>query len=1008
MRRFFPFVLCLVGLAFCAEGQITSYPYIQDFENFTILQTTGSCLTPGGMNADGWSQLTTDDGDWRSDTAGTGSVGTGPGSTSTTNGVGIGTDVNPGTGLGHYLYTEASGCPNAEIGLLSPVFDFSATDTFYKLTFYYHMFGDGIGSLHIDVADGSVWTNSVWVQVGQVDSNWNMAEISLANYRSDSIRIRIRGITGSNFRSDICIDDIRVFSFTPPSYDALIVEFSNDAKEYPIRPLAQYDSVAFDLRIFNEGIKDATGTEINITEGSFSSNINVGDLASFESQNVSSSLSYWPQTVGTIDFQAVVSITENDSFPSNDTAYTSIVVSDSVLARENSNSNAGIGFNATPGMLAQLFHLINPDTVTSFTFKAQGLAGDTARVHIYAYDTAAGALIVSTDYLVLTGNRQWYTLGLNCAEVLDTGTYLVALEQVSASNIGLSMDIPGFTPQSAFFRADGVADWTPVEDGGFDVCYILRMNFGETAAAISIVTDSVCEGSSFSVTASGAGTYSWSPAASFSNPQIGQTFCTLQSSTEIQLIVTNACGIKDTARRQINVEKGPTASTSKDTTVCVGDQANLRVNSNNMYQWENGPSNADFNALINASKSYKVTVDSTNGCSKVLFVDVTASEASITAFGDSTLCSGETAPLSATGAKTYQWQNGPADSIYYHIASITGYIRVAGYNEFGCEAIDSVYLTVIKGPELNLLQDTGACFTDSLYLVASGVADSVYWLNETSDSVLKLRVVKSADYIAVGESANGCTDHDTVHVEVYIPPFAVVDEDTTICEGQTANLSASGGDLYEWSNGETTSTISVSPTMAQHFKVIVSSVNGCTDEDSIYVDIDPLPIASFSFATFVDSVQFTDGSQYGDHYHWDFADGDSSLSLNPHHIYDSSGTYKVILTVSNHCGSRDTSIDVVVTIPTGVIHTDLRLLGLKLYPNPATQLSNLELKNDIIGEGEVRVFNDLGQIVLKQSIEKSARKLDVPLDVRSLPQGAYWIEVRLNSSYAGLQLIKLD
>ena len=1010
MRRLFPLAICMLVLFLETEAQITSYPYIEDFEDFTTIQTTGSCVAPAGMNVGGWTQQTNDDGDWRSDTAGTGSVGTGPGSGINTSGNGLGFDVNPGTLGGHYLYTEATGCFNTEVVIVSPTFDFSSPSTYYTLSFAFHMFGDDIGSLHIDVGDSGVWTNDVWVQIGQLDSNWQFAEVSLANYHSDSIQLRFRGITGSSFRSDICLDDIRVESFTPPSYDAIITEFENSANEYPIRPLSQYDSVSFDIKVKNEGIKDATATTVEITQGAYTSTTFLGDLASFEEKQGTSSPSYWPDSVGTINFRAVVSIAENDSFPANDTMYNSIIVSDSVYARENSNSVAGIGFNTTPGMLGQLFELIRPDTITSFTFKAQGEAGDSAKVHIYSYDTAVGALIISTELIILTGNEQWYTVGLACPEVLDSGTYLVSLEQVSASNIGLSMDNSGYRPNSAFFKADGVAEWTAVEVGGFEVCYLLRMNFGHVdvpTATLSTVLDTVCEGAPFSAIATGNGSYNWMPNASFTTPTFPQTIGHLQHSGEIQVVVKNSCGFTDTARKYMVVEKGPTARTSPDTTVCKGDEALLKVITTNLYQWENGPSNTDFKTVIDSTHVFSVKIDSSNGCSKRLNINVTSSEPEVFAFGDTTVCAGEFVDFYATGARSYQWQGGPGDSSYKHKASSSGHIIVFGYNQDGCEAKDSVDLEVLKSPSFDLPSDTGACFTDSIYLIATG-ADSLYWQDESSDSILRLRVTKNADYIAVGVNLNGCVGRDTVSVEAFIPPFATISEDTTICEGESAQISASGGDLYEWNTGETTSTISVTPTSSKHFKVIVRSLNGCSDEDSVYIEIDPLPVVSFSYMTYVDSVQFTDESLFGDHYHWNFGDGDSSLSLNPFHLYDTSGTYPVVLTVKNHCGTKDTTINVDIDIPIGSVHAGIKAEALQLYPNPVNQSATLLLDNKWLGLGQLSIYSSSGQMVQHFEFEKQLKRMSIELDLTSLPSGSYWIDVQLANSKKGIPFIKLD
>ena len=65
---------------------------------------------------------------------------------------------------------------------------------------------------------------------------------------------------------------------------------------------------------------------------------------------------------------------------------------------------------------------------------------------------------------------------------------------------------------------------------------------------------------------------------------------------------------------------------------------------------------------------------------------------------------------------------------------------------------------------------------------------------------------------------NGCESKDTVKVTVNAaaPPAGTVTadagKDQTICAGNSATLTARGGTSYKWSTGETTASITVSPT----------------------------------------------------------------------------------------------------------------------------------------------------------------------------------------------------
>jgi CHU_C Type IX secretion signal domain/Ig-like domain CHU_C associated len=65
--------------------------------------------------------------------------------------------------------------------------------------------------------------------------------------------------------------------------------------------------------------------------------------------------------------------------------------------------------------------------------------------------------------------------------------------------------------------------------------------------------------------------------------------------------------------------------------------------------------------------------------------------------------------------------------------------------------------------------------------------------------------------------------------------------DKIICENTCTTLSAIGGVTFQWSNGFTTPTISSCPLVLTKYIVTVSDVFGCTDIDSVEVNIETFP-----------------------------------------------------------------------------------------------------------------------------------------------------------------------
>lgn len=85
------------------------------------------------------------------------------------------------------------------------------------------------------------------------------------------------------------------------------------------------------------------------------------------------------------------------------------------------------------------------------------------------------------------------------------------------------------------------------------------------------------------------------------------------------------------------------------------------------------------------------------------------------------------------------------------------------------------------------------------------------------------------------------TDHDcdsivNLTLTVHEAPIVAIEGNTTITQGESTTLTASGADSYVWSTGETTSSITVSPEETTKYSV-VGTTNGCEAEAEITVNV---------------------------------------------------------------------------------------------------------------------------------------------------------------------------
>ena len=192
--------------------------------------------------------------------------------------------------------------------------------------------------------------------------------------------------------------------------------------------------------------------------------------------------------------------------------------------------------------------------------------------------------------------------------------------------------------------------------------------------------------------------------------------------------------------------------------------------------------------------------------------------------------------------------------------------------------------------------------------------DSIALVGETNDSLfISANGYPLGDYEVVFTYANGigCVS-DSVYLST--PPLVVsTSNDTTICDNDTAVITAYGGGNYNWDNGlGTNQSYNVNPHSTTTYHVTVSNSHGCYDIDSITVTVTPLPTADFTLSNincFSDNciVTYTGNALQSATYNWDFSGGVASpgTGQGPHQVsWSQSGNMNVSLQVTqNGCTS---------------------------------------------------------------------------------------------------------
>ncbi len=107
---------------------------------------------------------------------------------------------------------------------------------------------------------------------------------------------------------------------------------------------------------------------------------------------------------------------------------------------------------------------------------------------------------------------------------------------------------------------------------------------------------------------------------------------------------------------------------------------------------------------------------------------------------------------------------------------------------------------------------------------------------------------------------------------------------------------------------------------------------------------------------------FSNTSTEGTTYLWDFGDGNTSTDFSPSHVYSAGGTYSVMLTVTNGCGS-DTHGPVPLNVGNAGIDEAQGNMEVSLFPNPTDGLSTVTMQGLGNGATVLSVIDVTGKTV---------------------------------------------
>ncbi len=464
----------------------------------------------------------------------------------------------------------------------------------------------------------------------------------------------------------------------------------------------------------------------------------------------------------------------------------------------------------------------------------------------------------------------------------------------------------------------------------------------------------ICVGSSATITAFGADTYTWIPGNLSGDIQIvspnAQTIYTIAGTSTLT-------GCANTATTEITVNPLPTATAGVTSTLtCANTTISLTGSGGINYLWT-GPSIVsganNSNPIVDAPGTYSLQVGSAAGCTSTLStVSVTqntiAPPTSSSASGvlNCTVTSVNANATTTTTPVTYNW-TGAGITSATNISTITAnfpgtYNYTVMNTANGCESLGFVNVTqnLITPSVVANTSGTVTCLTNTIQLNGTPAAGVSYTWSAPSGSSISSGV-SSQNAVGSGPGtytltvrslSSACLNSATVVAnQNTIAPIPTANPSSSLtCSNTviTLNGGPSTGVTYLWSGpgitGSPSAQITTANAPGSYSLVVTNTINGCSASATTTViqDILTPTVTAASSGTITcttNTVQLSGSSEVGVSYNWSgpgFSGGTNTQNV----IGNSAGIYTLTVQfVSNGCvSSATTEVMQDLTAPLGV------------------------------------------------------------------------------------------
>ena len=393
-----------------------------------------------------------------------------------------------------------------------------------------------------------------------------------------------------------------------------------------------------------------------------------------------------------------------------------------------------------------------------------------------------------------------------------------------------------------------------------------------------------------------------------------------------QLIATNSSNCSDTAFVTVSITPKPNLGADKAASICQGNTFDLTAQFNNTgltTSWTLAGAPVANPSSIASSGAYQLIARNTDGCADTAIFTLTVNaKPSLGADRSTSICVGSfsdlTAQFNSTGLTSLWTFNGlPVANAY--AVNVAGTYQLIASNSNSCSDTALLTLIINAKPDLGIDKTAAICAGGSFNLnsqfSSTGVTSSSWTLNGVNVSNANA-VSTSGVYQLIVTNAAGCKDTATLTLTVNPKPVLGADKLLSICQENTADLTAqfvTTGLTTNWTINGTTVANPTAITTAGIYQLIAINSSNCADTAMVNITVNPKPALGSDKLTSI-----CDGNSVNLNSQFTTAGLSTSWTLNGGIVVNTNavataGVYQLIAT--NTSGCKDTAL-VTLTVNT--------------------------------------------------------------------------------------------